>query len=297
MTYPPPGGENPQYQLQPEPQQPSDPYSQGYNSTPPPPANYYPQQQPPPQYTQPQYSQPQYAQPPTQPMMPPQVGVQQGYPSAPGSVLPPPMPPAKQGGNLTVILAVVVGLVVVLGIAAVLIIPGMLKDDGDDQAGGGDPSSSAEPSKEEETSEQATEPSEEAESATPEASGSIEGWGAPVSEDDFDPNTPEGAAITYQIAQDTGDDTTLASVVSASPTDEMSLDLEYESSDDSGSNGWPFFAMSKEVDGQIYAWAGYTYSDTKPTTFEDIVGGATYIAVEEDGTWKLKDWLDYGLVG
>lgn len=288
MTYPPPGGENPQYQLQPEPQQPSDPYMQGYNSTPPPPANYYPQQQPP------QYTQPQYTQPHTQPMGP-QIGVQPGYPSAPGSVLPPPMPPARQGGNLTVILAVVVGLVVVLGIAAVLIIPGMLNDDGDNQAGG-DTSTSAEPSKEEETSEEA-EPSQETEETTPEASGSLDGWGAPVSEDDFDPNTPEGAAITYQIAQDTGDDETLASVVSASPTDEMALDLEYETGDTSASNGWPFFAMSKEVDGQIYAWAGYTYSDTKPTTFDDIVGGATYIAVEEDGTWKLYDWLDYGIVG
>lgn len=282
MTYPPPGGENPQYQLQPEPQQPSDPYMQGYNSTPPPPANYYPQQQPPPS----QYSQPQYTQPPTQPMGP-QIGVQPGYPSAPGSMLPPPMPPAKEGGNLTVILAVVVGLVVVLGIAAVLIIPGMLND-GDDQAGE-DTSSSEEPSKEEATSEEAAEPSEEAEEVTPEAGGSLEGWSTAVNSDDYDVNTPEGAAIAYRIAADTDDDATLQSLVCASPSENMQFDLDWELENSGFNFDFLQWGISKEEGDEVKAWAGWTDDDLAPDSVDDLTNGYIFTAVQEDGQWKLCD--------
>lgn len=286
MTYPPPGGENPQYQLQPEPQQPSDPYMQGYNSTPPPPANYYPQQPPPPQYTQPP-SQPQYTQPPSQPMMPTQIGVQPGYPSAPGSVLPPPMPPAKQGGNLGVILAVIVGLVVVLGIAAVLIIPGMVNDDGGNQAGG-DTSESEEPSKEEEASDPAPEPSEE-EETTADTSGSLEGWTTAVNSDDYDVNTPEGAAIAYRIAADTDDDATMQSLVCANPSENMQFDLDWELENAGFNFDFLQWGISTEEGDEVKAWAGWTDDDLAPDSVDDLTNGYTFTAVQEDGRWKLCD--------
>lgn len=285
MTYPPPGGGNPQYQLQPEPQQPSDPYSQGYNSTPPP-GNYYQQQPPPPQYTQP--SNPQYSQP-GQPMMPPQVGVQPGYPSAPGSVLPPPIPPAKEGGNLGIILGVIVALVVVLGVAAVLIIPGML-DDGDSEAGGGETTSeSPEPSKEEETT--AAEPSEEA--ATPDAGADDDfaTWGTPVNSDEVADGTPEAAAINYRIGSDTDDDALMQAQVCASPSSAMQSDLEWEL-ENTGYN-WNFllWSMTREVEGGMEVWVGWTMDDSEPSSTAEMDEGSgyTFTAVEEDGAWKLCD--------
>jgi hypothetical protein len=285
MTYPPPGGGNPQYQLQPEPQQPSDPYSQGYNSTPPP-GNYY-QPQPPPQ---------QYTQPPSQPMMPPQVGVQPGYPSAPGSILPPPLPPAKQGGNLPVILGVVVVLVVVLGIAAVLLIPGLVAgDDGDAQSDGGT-SENAEPSTEEEaSSEPDPEPTEE-ETTADAGGGGFEVWGPPSSSDDFDAASPEGVAIAYQVAQNNGDDEAMQALVSEDATSAMVSDLEWEIEDTTEPYPYPYWGMAYEADdGSMLAWAGWTMDDTAPDDAGDVIGGYTYTLVQEDGVWKLYD-LEYGLV-
>ncbi|MFB9658560.1 hypothetical protein ACFQS3_20185 [Glycomyces mayteni] len=285
MTYPPPGGENPQYQLQPEPQQPSDPYSQGY-STPPPPTNYYQQQ---PGYSQPQMQpppgQPQYTQPP---MGTPPMGVQAGYPSAPGSVLPPPIPPAKQGGNLGVILGVVVGLVVVLGVAAVLLIPKLTGDDDDPQAGGGDPETSAsdEPEPSEEPSEEA---SEEPTDDGGDSGATLDGWGTPVNSDDFEANSPEGAALTYRLASDTDDDAALQSVVCASPSDNMQFDVDWELEYEGGNFGFLLWSMSKEVSGATQVWVGWTMDDLPPDTQDDLDSGYTFTAVEESGAWKLCD--------
>ncbi|WP_030144222.1 hypothetical protein [Glycomyces sp. NRRL B-16210] len=275
MTYPPPGGENPQYQLQPEPQPPTDPYMQGYGSTPPP-GNYYQQQ---PNYTQPQ----------SQPLMPP-VGVQQGYPTAPGSVLPPPIPPAQQGGNLGVILAVIVGLVVVLGVAAVLIIPGMLNDDDDDpQAGGGDATTSEEP--EPEPTEEEPEPDPTPTEAAP--AGGLEGWDAPISsDDDFDPKSPVGVAISYVLAGYSNDNATLESLVSSNPTESMAWDLDYELNDDT-SYDFLIWGVSREYNGEVQAWAGWTWTDEPPASEDDLSSGYTYTLVEENGEWKLYD-LVYG---
>jgi hypothetical protein len=288
MTYPPPGGGNPQYQLQPEPQQPSDPYSQGYNSTPPP-GNYY-QQPPPPQYTQP--SAPQYPQQPTQPMMPPQVGVQPGYPSAPGSILPPPIPPAKQGGNLPVILGVVVALVVVLGIAAVLIIPGLVNDDEDPQAGGGDETSeSAEPSTEESaSSEPATDPTEE-ETADAGGDDDFATWGTPVNSDEVAAGTPEAAAINYRVGADTDDDDLMQAQVCASPSSAMQSDLDWELENSGFNFGFLLWSMSREVDGGVEVWVGWTMDDSEPSSTAEMEEGSgyTFTAIEEDGGWKLCD--------
>lgn len=277
MTYPPPGGGNPQYQLQPEPQQPSDPYAQQYNSTPPP-GNYY-QQQPPPQ---------QYTQPPSQPPMPP-VGVQPGYPSAPGSVLPPPLPPAKQGGNLPVILGVIVALVVVLGIAAVLIIPGMVEDD-DPSAGGGS-SESAEPSEEEPTSEPAEEPTTEEEPATPDAGADDDfaTWGTPVNSEGFTEGTPEAAAINYRIGADTDDNELLQAQVCGSPSSAMQTDLDWEVENSGYNFEFLLWAMSREVEGGVEVWVGWTMDDSEPSSTAEMEEGSgyTFTAVEEDGAWKL----------
>jgi hypothetical protein len=273
MTYPPPGGENPQYQLQPEPQQPSDPYMQGYGSTPPP-GNYY-QQQP-----------PQYSQPGPQ-MMPPQVGVQPGYPTAPGSVLPPPIPPASSGSNLGIVLGVIVAIVVVLGVAAVLIIPGLTEDE-DPQAGGNDPATSEEASEEAPSPEPSPEPTEEESSA--ETGGTLEGWGTPInSEGDYDTSTPEGAAISYQVAQDNGDDAAMQSLVSSNATDDMLWDLDWEVNDTTDPYGFLYWGISREVDGEVQAWSGWTYDDLAPDTEDDLSSGYTYTLVEEDGVWKLHD--------
>lgn len=281
MTYPPPGGENPQYQLQPEPQQPTDPYMQGYGNTPPPgstppPGNYPPQ----PQYTQPQGP----------PLMPP-VGVQPGYPSTPGSVLPPPIPPAQQGGNLVGILAAVVGVVVVLGIAAVLIIPGMLDDD-DDQAGKGDATTSEEPEPEptEEEPEPEPEPTEEEPTGA-----ALEGWGSPISsDDDFDPNSPVGVAMTYTLAAYSGDDETLKSLVSDNATDDMQWDLDYRV-EETVTYDFLIWGVKRngDDDGKVQAWAGWTWDDTAPADEDDLSTGYTFTLVEEDGKWKLYD-LVYG---
>ncbi|WP_205325973.1 hypothetical protein [Glycomyces sp. YM15] len=282
MTYPPPGGGNPQYQLQPEPQQPSDPYSQGYNSTPPP-GNYY-QQQPPQQYTQP--SNPQYPPVPIQPTM----NVQPGYPSAPGSVLPPPMPPANQGsGNLGVILGVIVALVVVLGVAAVLIIPGMMDDD--DPQAGGDPSESAAPS-EEESSEDAEAPVEE-EATTPDAAADDDfaTWGTPVNSEEFAAGTPEAAAINYRIGSDTDDDDLMQAQVCAEPTSAMQTDLEWELEYPGYNFDFLLWSMSREVDGGMEVWVGWTMDDSEPNSTDEMEDGSgyTFTAVEEGGVWKLCD--------
>ncbi len=288
MTYPPPGGENPQYQLQPEPQQPSDPYMQGYNSTPPP-GNYYQQ---PPQYTQPQYSQPQYPQQPGQPMMPPQVGVQPGYPTAPGSVLPPPIPPAKEGGNLGIILAVVVGLVVVLGVAAVLIIPGMVnKDDEDPQAGGGDDVTSEEAAKSEEATEEEPAPTEEEAPVDPGGEDDFATWGTPINSEQYETGTPEAAALNYRLAADTDDDAMMQSQVCASPSGAMQSDLDYELDAEGGNYGFLLWSMSREVTGGMEVWVGWTWDDSEPSNQAEIDEGSGYIftAVEEGGEWKLCD--------
>lgn len=271
MTYPPPGGENPQYHLQPEPLPPSDPYAQGYNSTPPPPGNHY-QQQPPPY---------------TQPMMSPQVGVQPGYPSAPGSVLPPPIPPAKQGGSLGVILGVIVALVVVLGIAAVLIIPGMINDENPSAGGGVETSEKASP----EETESAPEPTEEAPTTADAADDEFATWGPAVNSEDFDPNTPEGAAITYMMSADSGDDAALQAVVCSSPTGDMTWDMEYELRGDGEQFGWLFWGVSREVDGETQAWSGRTSSDTAPDSQDDLDSISSYYftVVEEEGQWKVCD--------
>jgi hypothetical protein len=277
MTYPPPGGENPQYQLQPEPQQPSDPYmQQGYGSTPPP-GNYYPQQ--PPQYTQPQGP----------PMMPPQVGVQQGYPSAPGSVLPPPIPPGNSGSSLGVILGVIVAIVVVLGVAAVLIIPGLTDDEGGDpEAGGGDDPSTSAPASEEPSQEPEPEPTEE--ESTAETGAALEGWGTAInSGGDYDTSTPEGAAISYQVAQDNGDDAAMQALVSADATEDMLWDLDWEVNDTTEPYGFLYWGISREVDGVVQAWSGWTYDDLAPDSEDDLAFGYTYTVVEEDGQWKLSD--------
>lgn len=278
MTYPPPGGENPQYQLQPEPLPPSDPYAQGYNSTPPP-GNYY----------QPQ-GQPHYTQPPSQPMATPQPNVQPGYPSTPGSVLPPPIPPASQGASLGVILAVIVGLVIVLGVAAVLIIPGMVDDDDPQAGGGGDTSEEASP----EESKPAPEPSEATSSAEEEETGADDDfatWGPAVNSDDFDPNTPEGAAITYMQSADSGDDAALQAVVCASPTDAMVWDMEYELEGDGEKYGFLYWGISRVVDGETQAWAGWTWEDTAPASQSDLDSISSYYftVVEEEGQWKVCD--------
>ncbi|WP_335991967.1 hypothetical protein [Glycomyces sp. MUSA5-2] len=293
MTYPPPGGENPQYQLQPEPQQPSDPYSQGYN-TPPPPTNYYQQQQ------QPGYSQPQMQPPPQQPQYTqPQMGVQPGpYPSAPGSVLPPPIPPAKQGGSLGVILAVVVGLVIVLGVAAVLLIPKLTGEDDDPQAGGDDPATSESEEEPEPSDEASEEPAEEPTDGGDSGGGGFDSWGTPVGsagDYSYDVSTPEGVALAYQVAQNNGDDETLQSLCAADMTDDMAWDLDYEINDTAAPASYPYWAMSREVDGVVQAWAGYTWDDTAPQSADDTIGGYTYTLVEEDGAWKLYD-LEYGLL-
>lgn len=282
MTYPPPGGgENQQYHLQPEPQQPSDPYAQGYNSTPPPPGNYY--QQP---------SQPQYTQPPTQPMMPPQVGVQPGYPSAPGSVLPPPVPPPKQGGSLGIILGVVVVLVVVLGVAAVLIIPGLVNDDDPSAGGGGTTSEEASP-EETESTEPDPEPTEEESTAEdePAADDDFATWGTPVNSDDFDPNTPEGAAINYRIGSDVDDNDLLQAQVCAEPTTAMQTDVDWEVENEGFNWGFLLWSMSREVDGGTEVWVGWTMDDSAPSDTAEMEDGSgyTFTAVEEDGAWKLCD--------
>ncbi|SDD85131.1 hypothetical protein [Glycomyces harbinensis] len=276
MTYPPPGGENPQYQLQPEPQQPSDPYmQQGYGSTPPP-GNYY-QQQP-----------PQYSQQPGQPGYPPQVGVQPGYPTAPGSVLPPPIPQPNSGNNLGIILGVIVAIVVVLGVAAVLIIPGLTDDEGDPDAGGGtDPATSAEASEDEPSQEPTPEASEE---PSADSTGTLEGWGTAVSSEDYDVNTPEGAAIAYRLSSDNDDNELLQSVVCANPTSAMQSDVDWEVENEGLGFNFIHWGIAREnADGTVQAWAGWTYDDLAPDSVDDLSTGYTFTAVEEDGAWKLCD--------
>jgi hypothetical protein len=286
MTYPPPGGgENQQYHLQPEPHQPSDPYTQGYNSTPPPPGNYY--QQP---------SQPQYTQPQSQPMMmPPQVGVQPGYPSVPGSVLPPPVPPPKQGGSLGIILGVVVVLVVVLGVAAVLIIPGLVNDDDDPSAGGGGTTSEEASPEETESEPEATEEEPTAEDE-PAADDDFATWGTAASSDDFDPNTPEGAAITYMAAANSGDDAALEAAVCADPSSDMAWDLDWELDGDGEQLDVTFWGVSREMDGETQAWSGTTTSGEAPASQADLESLSAYFftVVEEEGQWKVCHiWQDY----
>ena len=271
MTYPPPGGYDPQqYHVSSQPpQQPSDPYAQGYGAPPPPPG-YGPS---PTQYSQPQ-----------QPAMTPPIGVQPGYPPGAPSPLPPQLPPPQQGGNLGLILGVIVGLVVLLGVAAILVVPGMLEDDEEPSQAGEDPSSEAA----EEPTDAPAEEEQSAEGEEDSESGGLEGWSTPVNSDDYDVNTPEGAAIAYVVAADSGDTETLESLLCSEPTDDMQWDYEYEV--EYGGAGWDFliWGMSKEVDGEIEAWAGYTMDDTAPKE-SDLQYGNFYTAVEEDGQWKLCD--------
>ncbi|HEX2143043.1 MAG TPA: hypothetical protein VHG10_00910 [Glycomyces sp.] len=284
MTYPPPGGENPQYQLQPEPQQPSDPYMQPGYSTPPPPGNYY-QQQPPPQYTQ----------PPTQPgMMPPQVGVHPGYPSAPGTILPPPLPQPKQGGSLAVILAVVVGLVVVLGVAAVLIIPGMLEDEEQDPQAGGDPAKTEAVETTEEATEAEPEPTAEEETPAETDNGDFATWGTPINSDEYTSDTAEGAAINYRLASETDDDELLQSLICASPSEELQFDVDWQLEYDGTDWGFLLWSMSREVDDGVEVWVGWTMDDSEPSDQDEMEEGVyeIYKAVEEDGQWKLCDLVE-----
>ncbi|HEU5127791.1 MAG TPA: hypothetical protein VFU12_07375 [Glycomyces sp.] len=290
MTYPPTGGYDPQqYHVSSQPPQPNDPYSQGYSAQPPPP-NYDPGQQgqyPPPQ---PGYD-PSQGQYPPPPNMTPPVGVQPGYPQG-GSPLPPPIPPASQGSNLGVILGIIVGLVVILGVAAVLIVPGMLEDD-DDSAQAGDDTTS-EPTEEEPSEEPSDDPEE---SPTPEETqgtddtGGFDGWSTPVSSEDFDPNTPEGAALSWQIGVDHGDEAALAEVMCASPSASLQAQYDAAASGDGDNYNFLLWGLAKaEQNGQVEVWAGWTWSDAAPASEDDMISGGDYFsAVEEDGTWKVCD--------
>ncbi|MCH7229345.1 hypothetical protein L0U85_00485 [Glycomyces sp. L485] len=267
MTYPPAGGYDPQqYHVSSQPpQQPSDPYAQGYNAPPPQP-NYGPgpAQYPPPNMT-------------------PPIGVQPGYPQGPP--LPPPIPPAQQGPNLGIVLGVIVGLVVLLGVAAVLIVPGMLEDD-DPVASGGETTETEDEPATEDTTEAEEQPSEE------EDSGELQGWGEPVSSEDFEPNSPEGAAISWVVAADKGDNDTLDSLICAKPTSDMEWQLDYQK--EYGGAGYDFiiWSVSREENGDTLAWANWTWDDGAPDE-DDMDSGYTYTVVEEDGQWKLCD-AEYG---
>ncbi len=280
MTYPPPGGHDPQqYHVssQQPPQQPNDPYTQGYSA--PPPAGYG---HDPNQY------------PPQPPNMTPPLGVHPGYPQDPhGSPLPPPIPPAKQGSNLGIILGVVVVLVVLLGVAAVLIVPGMLEDD-DKAAQSGDDTTS-EPAEESSSPEEESptpEETQETEDPIDDTGGSFDDWGTPVNSENFDPNTPEGAGISWDIAVDIGDMDALSELMCSNPTDDMLWEYEYELEYNSASK-YEFLIWGiaePEQNGEVKVWAGWTMDDTPPTSEEDIsIGGQYYTAVEEDGVWKLCD--------
>ena len=288
MTYPPTGGYDPQqYHVSSQPPQPNDPYAQGYNAQPPPP-NYDPSQgqYPPPA---PDYSQPQGQYPPN---MTPPLGVQPGYPQG-GSPLPPPIPPASQGSNLGIILGIIVGLVVILGVAAVLIVPGMLEDDDEPSEAGGETTS--EPA-EEEPSEEPSEEAEESEAPEGEetgGTGGFEGWGTPVSSENYDLNTPEGAAIAWEIAVDDGDMDALADLMCSSPSDSLEWAYDYELEYNSAPNyDFLIWSLAKEPQGgEVEVWAGWTWDDTAPDEQDDMDsgGGQYFTAVEEDGTWKLCD--------
>ncbi|THV41441.1 hypothetical protein [Glycomyces buryatensis] len=279
MTYPPPGGNDPQhFQLQPEPsQQPSDPYSQGYNSAPPSAPNYF------------DPNAPQYGQQPPPPHMTPPVGVQPGYPQGAPSALPPQLPQQKHGGNLGIILVIVVGLVAVLGVAAVMLIPGIL-DEGEDQ-GGGSTVESESPSEEEseEPSEEPTEeePTEDEEEEDP--ADDFDTWGTASSSEDFDVNSPEGAAIAWKWAYDTGDAETMESLICSDASDYLVWQYEHIEEYGGSDPGYPVWGMAREVDGAYEAWAGWTYTDAKPTE-DDLSLGYIYEVVEEDGTWKVCDY-------
>ncbi|GAB3220127.1 hypothetical protein GCM10027447_04130 [Glycomyces halotolerans] len=275
MTYPPPGGYDPQQYppgSQPPPP-PNDPYSQGYHSAPQPPPNY--------EFGQP----PQYGQQP--PNMTPPVGVQPGYPTQPGQVMPPPLPPAKQGGNLGIILVVIVGLVVILGVAAVLLVPGML-DDESGQAG----STTSETSEAEPEESEAGEPEEPTESDEPADSGgepgAYDGWGEPVNADDYDPNTPEGVAIDWALAADSGDIAAMEGLMCSEPSDMLEWEVDYYEDTGATDYGWLIWGMSREVDGQIQAWANWTFDDAAPN--EDNAGVySALVMVDEGGAWKACD--------
>ncbi|GAB3655950.1 hypothetical protein [Glycomyces tarimensis] len=275
MTYPPPpGGYDPQqYHVSSQPpQQPSDPYAQGYNAPPPP--NYGPG---PGQYQQP-------------PNMTPPIGVQPGYPPGAPSPLPPQVPPPQQGGNLGIILGVIVGLVVLLGVAAILIVPGMLEDDGPTTAGEETTSDAEERSSEDEaTAEEEESPAAEEESG----SGDFGDWGTAISSDDFEENSPEGAAIRWEIAVDDGDLESLAALMCSSPSEGLQREYDYEAEYGQAWNyDFIIWAIAKEpANGQVELWAGWTWDDTAPASQEDLDsgGGNYYTAVEEDGTWKICD--------
>lgn len=282
MTYPPPpGGYDPQqYHVSSQPPQPSDPYSQGYNAQPPPP-NY---SQGPGQY------------PPQPPNMTPPMGAPGGYPPGAPSPLPPPIPPANQGSNLGVILGVIVGLVVILGVAAVLLVPGMLEEDEEptDEAGADTTSEAAEetPPADEETPADEGEDTEgtgEEETGT----GGFDGWGTPINSDDFDPNTPIGAGISWEIALDDGDMDALAALMCSNPSEDLQWDYDYEVEYNTAPNyDFLIWGMAKEEQGgEVEVWAGWTWDDTAPTSQEDVDsgGGQYYTVVEEDGTWKICD--------
>ncbi|WP_100448918.1 hypothetical protein [Glycomyces xiaoerkulensis] len=277
MTYPPPGGYDPQ-QFQPgsqPPQQPSDPYSQGYGNAPPPPPGYGPGQPSP------------YPQQPPPPNMTPPVGVQPGYPPQPGSPLPPPMPPPKQNSNLGLILGLIIGLVVVLGVAAVLLVPRLLEDDESESGQAADETTGEESEEPEEPSEEPSpEPTEEDDDTGGSGEG-LEGWGAPVNSDDYDPNTPEGAGIAWVVAGDSGDNAAMEELMCADPSAALQSDYEFYQD---YSPGYEFliWGMSREVDGRVQVWADWTWDDAEPDE-ENADVYSVYVAVEEDGQWKLCD--------
>ncbi|WP_026928537.1 hypothetical protein [Glycomyces tenuis] len=282
MSYPPPGGYDPQqYHVSGPPSQPSDPYSQGYNTPPPPPPGYNP-------------GTGQY------PNATPPIGVQPGYPSGPPGVppspLPPPIPPANNGSNLGIVLGVIVGLVVLLGIAAVLIVPGMLEDDdeGSNEAGDG---TTSEPAEEESPSPETEEsPSPEQSDDTggeEETGGDSYDWGAAVNSDDYDPNTPQGVGISWEIAVDDGDMDALAALMCSNPSEDLQWDYEWEVENNTAANyDFLIWSVAKaEQNGEVEVWAGWTWDDTAPADQDDIDegGGQYYTVVEEDGTWKVCD--------
>jgi hypothetical protein len=169
----------------------------------------------------------------------------------------------------------------------------MVNDEGGDQAGGGDTGSSEEPSKDEETTEPAPEPSDEAEETTPDAGADDDfaTWGTPVNSNEATEGTPEAAAINYRIGSDKDDDALMQAQVCANPSSAMQTDLDWELENSGFNFDFLLWSMSREVDGATQVWVGWTMDDSEPSSTAEMEEGAgyTFIAVEEDGAWKLCD--------
>ena len=292
MTYPPPGGYDPNQPGGQPPQQPSDPYNQGYNSAPPPAPQSYELSQPP------QYS----SQPPTNPGLTPPVNVHPGYPPGTPSPLPPQVIPQTGGGNkLPLILGIVVALVVVLGVVAILVVPGMVGDDDSDQAGGSTATEEPEPTEEPTEDTEPTEDPEPTEEPTEDIGGDIDtdpylldGWGEPVNSDDYDVNTPEGVAIEWKVLADDGDTDAMAELMCESPTENLEWQLEW-AEDYAPDYNFLIWGMSREKDGQTQVWANWTWDDSAPDPYEPDNTDMDHLftVVEEDGTWKICDFSYY----